>query len=178
MTNDANSPEGIDLSGILHPGEKVLWRGRSVFRVAFEYVYPLEFIGMIFFIGLSFGWLFWTALAGPVWLLWAVFFSVGLWGLLGKHLWRAWRRRQSLYVLTDRRALIVSRGFGRQKVEAYQIAKGTKVQLVEGQPGSVHFATRKWRAMHGYEKRWRTGFDFIEDAAAVHALFRRVQGKA
>lgn len=176
MTNDTRSPEPSGLSAALQPGEKILWQGRPAFRLAFEFTSPLELYGMIFLLALSVGWLRWTDLGGPVWIIWFVFLATGLWGLLGRHLWRAWKRRQSLYVLTDRRALVISGGRGRQKVEAYPIAMGTKVQLVEGQPGSVHFTTRKWRSIRGYEKRWRTGFDFIDDAAAVYALFRRVQG--
>lgn len=169
-----SGPAGWD--GILDPGEDILWQGRPDPGFA---VPPGGLIKALFgavFTGASVVWMMMAAHApGPFWMVGLIFFFAGL-GIIGDALvMPTIRRRNTWYTLTGSRAFIARRLLLRgRRLDSYPIGPDTKLTLVDGALGSVHFAAPTRRS----ETRTGTvpvGFERIPDAREVYALMRQIQ---
>lgn len=105
------------LTGILHPGERLLWSGRSdpsvVFARTDALLIPFSLVWGAFAV-------FWTTTAAasgaPVFFLLfgGLFCLVGFYLVAGRFVVKAHRKRTTLYAVTDRRALTVAGGSTRE----------------------------------------------------------------
>ncbi|WP_116132482.1 aspartate carbamoyltransferase catalytic subunit [Tropicimonas sp. IMCC34043] len=167
---------------ILEPGETVLWQGRPDGRIAWSRFEPRRVLFGTLFTGFAIFWVTTAAMAGagdgamavilPLFGLPFVVIGFRLAG--GDELWRAVLRRHSWYTLTDRRAFIATKMFGRRGLQSWPVTPATILDLEDGPRATIWFAERRPRPGHGKGDR-RVGFVGIEDGAAVLHLMRQVQ---
>jgi hypothetical protein len=170
------STNAADWQGLLDHDEGILWQGRPSGTIRLEFRSPFEPIFFTFFTGFSIFWMHGASKApGHFWMFGLLFFAVGCYNLIGVHFWRAFARSQSHYTLTSKRALIATNILGRRKLTSYPITPGTTLEFVDGKLGSVFFAKEELRGRNG-TTTVPIGFELIEDARAVSALFRKMQG--
>lgn len=162
-------------SGLLDPGERILWQGQPDARIDWRTLRPMKLIfGLSFcLIGL---WVAGATLAGhtapfpeaviPL-VLGLAFAAVGMRAGLGDPLIDGWQRSRTWYTLTDRRILIATELRGRRQLSDMAITAETRLVLEDGTPGSV--------AITGPRKMTLRR---IEDARSVYALLRQVQQEA
>lgn len=182
--------------GLLEPGERVLWAGRP--RPGLGLSGP---DGVFLLMGLVF--LAFAVAAGVqamrpdlpggqgvgvlLGLLAALFGAAGVAFLVGPPLRARARSARIAYVLTNRRAMVLTAG-AEPDLAAYAITPAMRLRLVPGRPGSVFFA-RDVAAGRGGPPRpgggprrpariVEVGFERIDDAEAVFRLMRRLQGAA
>ncbi|MDF3607996.1 aspartate carbamoyltransferase catalytic subunit [Paracoccus sp. DMF-8] len=163
------------LSGMLHKGERIVWQGRPSVRVHLRPYDLLMILFGLFFAGFA---LFWIIVAraqgGSFWQFGLIHFIVGIALIATPLIWQPFVRARSSYVLTDRRAFIVSELplFGR-KTDIYPLRNMTELSLKDGTPGTIWFASRhSWSNTRPIR---RIGFEFIPDAARVFGLINRAQ---
>ena len=165
-----------DWAGILDQGENILWQGRPLPRLRLEFQTPFEPLFFTFFTGFSVFWMVGASRAGGLfWTFGLLFFVVGSYSLIGQHYWKRYLRAHTFYTLTDRRALIATDVWGRRTLKSYPIAKSTMVELADGAPGSVFFATETQTDSDGDRTHSRIGFELVEDCRSVYALIRQIQ---
>lgn len=96
-----------DWRAVLDDGEQLVWQGVPTRRL---FVFRLI---DLFFIPFLLVWVSMPAtilISGPSGIFLALpllFVAVAAWGLIGRFLWDAWRRRGTTYALTDSRAIIL-----------------------------------------------------------------------
>ncbi|MGB0905583.1 MAG: hypothetical protein ACPGVJ_11865, partial [Mangrovicoccus sp.] len=97
-------------------------------------------------------------------------FCVGLGGKIagGDVILDAYRRSNSWYSLTDRRAFIATKLRGKRQLQTFPITDQSALVLEDGTPGSVYFAKSDGKASK------RIGFRQIEEARAVYDMMRQV----
>jgi hypothetical protein len=174
----------------LDPGEGLLWSGApNPARMALSAL-PATVVGVPF-TGFAAFWIF-TAFTmtsksgssppGP-WVLFPLFgipfLVIGL-GMLTAPLWAFLAAARTLYAVTNRRAMIVSRVFS-TSVRSYMHADIHDLQRVEraGGEGDVFFANRDILTRNGGVVRRRIGFLGIPDVRSVEQLIRsRLQQEA
>lgn len=162
--------------GILDEGERILWQGRPDGAVVWK---PAHYVISLFglaFAGFALFWMIMAAQAGGFfWMFGLLHFFVGLALAGGGPFGSAYLRRHSWYTLTDRRAFIASDVpmMGR-RLKSYPIDADSRLELAEGDPGSVYFATRRRRTKNG-SYRVPVGFERIEDARGVYRMIRDIQ---
>ncbi|PHQ99199.1 MAG: aspartate carbamoyltransferase catalytic subunit [Marinosulfonomonas sp.] len=169
--------------GILDEGEDIRWQGRPDGGVAWK----LSNIPAVLF-GLAFSGfaLFWMVMAasagGGMWMFGMIHFAAGIGIGIGPVFWSAYRRRNTWYTLTNKRALIATnlpmRG---RKLKSYPITKETPLEFSTGDPASITCATERRRSKNGsYEVK--IGFERIADGkqvyAQVYAMSREIQKEA
>ncbi|MGI9395166.1 MAG: aspartate carbamoyltransferase catalytic subunit [Boseongicola sp.] len=166
--------------GILDQNEKILWQGRPDSRLVLSALHlPLVLFGMAF-AGFALFWMIIAAFSGGFfWMFGLIHFSVGAGLVVGPPLFSAYRRKQTWYTLTDRRAFIATDlPVTGRKFKSYPIDEDTRLDFVDGDPSSVHFAEAVRR---GKNRTYRVpvGFERIENGREVYRLIRKVQsGKA
>ena len=102
-------------------------------------------------------------------------FLVGAGMVWGAIWWPSFRRRRSWYTLTDRRAFIATDlPIQGRRLQSWPINRGTRLELREGPPDSVFFATRKKRGRNG-TYTVPVGFERIPDGKQVLRLMRDIQ---
>lgn len=164
-----------DLSGILHKGERIIWRGRPSTRVHLRAYDVLMVLFGLFFAGFSLFWIIGArAAGGELWKFGLIHFSVGIAIIGTPFIWQPFVRRRTSYVLTDQRAFIISRlPFIGQKTDSYALRSMTELSLNDSIRGTVWFASRhSWNNSRPVR---RIGFEFIPDAANVFGLINRAQ---
>ncbi len=162
--------------GILDKGEKILWQGRPDGKVALTPA-TIGTLGFgLLFAGFALFWMLMAAQAGGYfWMFGLIHFSVGLSLALIPIYWGSFKRRHSWYTLTSRRAFIASDlPFVGKKLISYSINKNSPLELIEGNPGSVHFAQREKRGKNG-TYTVNVGFERIADSKAVYRMMRDIQ---
>ncbi len=183
-------------SGLLEPGEEILWQGQPDTRMDWRDLFgPFTIFGVIF-IGFS---IFWVAMARSMTgdegfplslfpLFGLPFFAIGLYLLIGHVIADAYFRQNTFYTLTDRTAFIATNGFGKRRLKSYPIAEMPFLELEDGWTGHVLFweevSTRSSRgpAATGHRRRPVTatrrsiGFRHIPEARAVYKMLRDARG--
>ena len=165
--------------GILEPDEEIIWQGSSIARVRNEWSSPFEVL--LYFLFFLFS-LYWMNLAGfgegLFWMAGLLPLSVGAYGLVGIHFWKAFLRRHQFYTLTDRRAFIGKSLHGTRKLRSYPITPETELELNDFQrSGDIYFAKEVRQGEDG-PIITKIGFEQIKDPRQVLALFREVQKNA
>jgi len=165
--------------GILDKGEDILWQGRPNGALVWELKHlPTIAFGMLF-AGFALFWMIMASSAGGgFWMFGLIHFSVGLGVAFGPPFWSAYKRRNSWYTLTNRRAIIATDLLGRgRSLKSYPIDPDTPITYVQGpQFDSVYFATETRRTGRSGRRRNRdVGFDRITDGTEITTLIRQVQ---
>lgn len=185
-----NTPAGWD--GILDDDEEILWQGRPDRALIWpDLISKQTFIGVFFCIVSAF-WLggVWSILdqmgdAGAIGFIFvlfplfgAAFFVVGLYMLGGRLFWDAYARGFTWYTLTSKGAYIATALFGRRGLKHYAFADMDRLDLEDGQPGTIWFSEdiRIYRTrtqngnMRTRTQRTPVGFRRIAEARAVYRM--------
>jgi hypothetical protein len=162
--------------GILDEGEEILWQGRPDGALVLRpQNIPLAVFGLIF-AGFALFWMMMAASAGGLfWSFGLIHFSIGIGLIIGPSLWSAYRRRHSWYTLTNARAFIATDipVLGR-RLKSYPILPGARLELIDGSPPSIIFATENRRGKNG-TYQVPIGYDRISDARDVYKMMREIQ---
>lgn len=162
-------PEGW--SGIMQPGEKILWQGRPISRVNYGRILP-KLAFSAFYTGFSVFWMLGASRAGGVfWMFGLIFFFVGSGMIAQTLLDERMRLRETYFTLSDRAAYIARRHWlkGRQ-LETYRITPALPVTLSgTTEKGDVVFASRTVKTNNGSREE-PIGFLGIAGAPEVFAL--------
>jgi hypothetical protein len=167
-------------------GERLLWSGTPAPGEAASAALPATLIGVPF-TGFAAFWI-WSAWSmapqapGPFkfFPLFGVPFAlIGLGMMLGP-LWAWLRARNTVYALTERRAVIIVNGGG-GGISSYaraDMGELTRIERADGS-GTVFFAIRTSTTSRGFVKNTRVGFIGIPDVRNVERLIREhVLGRA
>lgn len=162
--------------GILDEDERILWQGRPDGQLVLSALHlPLVLFGTAF-AGFALFWMIMAAFAGGFfWMFGLIHFFVGAGLVVGPPLFSAFRRQRTWYTLTDRRAFIATDlPLTGRKFKSYPIDEDTRLDFVDGDPSSVHFAEAVRR---GKNRTYRVpvGFERIEGGREVYRLIRKVQ---
>lgn len=164
-----------DLSGILHKGERIIWRGRPSTRIHLRAYDVLMILFGLFFAGFALFWIIGARAAGAgFWQFGLIHFGVGIAIIATPLIWLPFQRARTSYVLTDQRAFIITElPLIARKTDIYPLRSMTELSLKEGNPGTAWFASRhNWSNSRPVR---RIGFEFIPDAANVFGLINRAQ---
>ena len=167
----------------LEPGERLVWTGAPAtgLRFAFADLGP-SFVGLVFTVFA----IVWTATAaggpGPAFLpvMGLVPLAIGVYLLIGRRFWAAYRRARTAYALTDRRAIIATRHLGR-RLRSFPITPGLQIDFRLGDESTLIFARETDLGQRvGGKGRYRRnvneiGFEYIPDGPHVARLIRRIQ---
>src|SRR2546426_4277893 len=176
-------------NGQLDPGEGVLWCGMpSPSRLALSAI-PAMILGIpftgfaVFWMYMVFSMMSRSHPPGGAWSLFPLFglpfLLIGI-GMLTTPLWAFLAAGRTVYAVTNRRALILSR-IGATRVKSYTHEDIHELQHVEREDGSgdLYFASRLLQSQNGVTRRERIGFLGIPDVRSVEQLIRsRLQEKA
>lgn len=165
--------------GILDADEEILWQGRPDGKVVFKPGNITLFLFGLFFAGFALFWMVMAASAGGFfWAFGLIHFAVGIGMSFGALFWSAYRRRNSWYTLTNRRAFIATEMplVGR-RLKSYPITETTVLDFDSGTPATIHFAEETRRTKNG-TRTVKIGFERIDDGRRVYGLIREVQKAA
>ncbi|WP_138465096.1 hypothetical protein [Poseidonocella sp. HB161398] len=159
-------------SGLLNPGERILWQGQPDSRIDLAAIRPVKLaVGTVFILvggaicGRGLVDLALSSMAGLIPAAFGlVFVALGLRTAVGGPVMDAYERSQSWYTLTSERMLVATSGFGRKRLRDWAIRPETGLVYEEGPPGSVLVSGRS-----------RAGFRRIAEARKVYDLARQVQ---
>ena len=123
--------------------------------------------------------LFWMVLAasagGFFWAFGLIHFSVGIGISFGALFWSAYRRRNTWYTLTNKRAFVASElPLKGRKLKSYPITETTVLEFDNATPATIHFAEETRRGQNG-TSQVKIGFERIADGSTVYRLIRDVQ---
>ncbi len=167
MTNDNIA------SGLLDPGERLIWAGRpNALRYAFRKSTLTFLFGLLFF-GFSLFWVYGaTNQSGlPFALFGAPFVVVGL-GLVLSPLWHFVRGRRAAYLLSDRRAVIDISGFLPKRISV-PLSQVSFVELKSSSSGFGDVIFREIVTSSGEGSSvMRDGFMAVAEADRVERLLR------
>jgi hypothetical protein len=176
----------------LEPGEQLLWSGRPDYQ---RWFYPLDVLLVSFSVLWGGFAIFWETLAlsshtardSVIFPLWGIPFVVmGLYLMVGRFFVRRWRRRRTIYALSDQRAFAITPAWPRGErvtsvwlgsyppVDQRLMSKGRGTLWIGSVPGP-----QKWLAGdYGWPGAQRAAgnaviFSDIPDAAEVYARIRR-----
>jgi hypothetical protein len=174
----------------LGPDEQLLWSGqpRPGVRLRATDVFVIPFSLMWGGFAIFWEWSVVTRAGAPLFaVLWGLpFVLVGLYLMIGRFFWDAYRRSQTYYGISNQRALIVTKGLG-ATVKSLQLRTLTDVTLVTsgGGWGSIQFAAGGSGPAAWFAGSGRPGtqggppaFDMIEAAKAVYDTLRKAQQDA
>lgn len=165
--------------GILDDGEEILWQGQP--DPSFD-LKPRQFGLALFGIMFAGFALFWMIMAarsgGSMWAFGLIHFFVGVALAIGPQLFSAYRRRNTWYTLTDRRAFIATEfAVAGKKLKSFPINQDTRLDFIDETPATIHFAETIQRSKNG-SYRVPVGFERIEDGREVYRLVRDIQSTA
>lgn len=178
----------------LLPGESVVWAGKPdpsiVFHKEDSMLIPFSFLWGGFAI-------FWEASVAGIWghsqrwsfgTLWGIpFVLIGQYIIWGRFIYAAWLKRRTDYAVTNRRVLVVQKGWKRQVASAYVDALPTLVKEVRsGGIGTLRFAEvqsmwsrqRGWGAWNGLSIGGTPTFVDIPEVDSVCSLVSDLREKA
>ncbi|NKX45600.1 hypothetical protein [Roseicyclus persicicus] len=185
--------QGAGWDGLLEPGETILWQGQPVRGLRWRDMIGGRLPIGIFFTLFS---LFWICMAvailseigGPLMVLFPMsglpFLAIGLYMLAGHVVWDAMVRAGTWYTLTDRTAFVATDILGRRRLQSWRLADIESLDLVDGEPGDVLFAssalsypapvaaTRRSRHRMVRDGTTQTGFRRIAEARRVWRMMR------
>lgn len=179
--------------GLLEPGEQILWQGRPGTGIRWAELRSVQsriglFLTLFMLVWLAGGTSMMDGAGDWAWLailvigvIGAVMLAAGLYLLVGRLVWDAWRRRHGWYTLTDRAAFVATDLRGKRSLTRYGIddMRGFKLEQRRNGRGDLWFAQGRFdyttRSSVGAVRRQhveyhRIGFVDIEDAARVYAL--------
>ncbi len=162
--------------GILDADERILWQGRPDWRIVLKALHiPLVLFGTAF-AGFALFWMIMAAFAGGFfWMFGLIHFFVGIGVMIGPPLFSAYRRQHTWYTLTDQRAFVATNlPVTGRKFKSYPIEEDTRLDFVEGDLSSVHFAEAVRRGKNS-TYLVPVGFERIENGREVYQLIRKVQ---
>jgi hypothetical protein len=165
--------------GILDADEDIIWQGRPDSKIAWGASNIFTLIFGLFFAGFALFWMVMASMAGGFfWMFGLIHFTVGIGIAFGTLFYSAYKRRQSWYTLTNKRAFIASNlPLLGKKLKSYPITADPRLEIVEGTPASILFATEMHRTKNG-TTTVKLGFERIENGREVYAKFREVQKAA
>ena len=164
---------------ILEPGEQIIWQGRPDAAVTLKLRNILTLLFGVIFAGFALVWMLLAARAGGwFWMFGLIHFAVGA-GIIWSALFLGpWRRRHTWYTLSDRRAFVATdlpiRG---KRLQSWPITPDASLELIEGPPDTVNFATTLKRGEHS-TYQVAVGFERIPDGKEVYRMLRDVQANA
>jgi len=185
---DVFSPE-------LLPGESIQWSGRPNAKVIFH---PDD--GLMIPFSLMWGGfaIFWLLAASGLWGIWSnhpdrsfqwfgviwgtPFVVVGQYLIWGRFLYARWKKKQTYYAITNRRALIVEHGLRSRKLTAasFETLPMIDKRVRSDGIGSIAFGgpvTNQWRSGKNNPPRPPT-FEDVDGADAVYQIAIRVQDRS
>lgn len=169
-----NVPSGWE--GILDADEVIRWQGRPDGGVTWKAVAISKVLFGLVFSGFALFWMIMASQAGGMfWMFGLIHFSAGIGVAIGPLYWGAYRRRNSWYTLTNKRALIATNmPLQGRKINSYPITTQTPLELEILDMGSIYFATKLRRTENG-SREVKLGFERITDASHVFSLMRDIQ---
>lgn len=188
-TTPDHSGGAVGWDDLLDPGETILWQGRPDPGFALHPIRPVQMgMGVVFMLFS----LFWISMAEGItggmrgagdaiqwfpkfgWL----FFGIGAWNAGLYLIWAHVVRQRTVYSLSNRRAFVATDlpVLGR-RLQSHPLDDGSPVELDDGVPGSVWFATHHVRTKNG-STRQRVGFERIAEARKVYHLIRTSRREA
>lgn len=177
---------------ILEKDEDILWQPPPRAGVDFTHFVSLGFLFGLFFAGFA---VFWMNMAstitgsfrddpfGGIFAFFGIpFLLIGLFMAFGKPFWGAFRRSKTNYTLTTKNAYIASNVLGKRSLHNHPIADMTKLNLVDGTPGTLWFAKKFIQSTSRQSGRRRThtyatpiSFERIDDVRTVYGPMRDIQ---
>jgi hypothetical protein len=170
----------------LSPGERLLWMGRPIGGLRLR-------SSDLFLVPFSLVWggfaLFWEdavlrSNAPLLFRLWGIpFVLVGLYLIVGRFFWDAWRRSRTLYALTDQRAIILGGGVT-QRLRSLALRALPEISFSEERAGrgtitfgspTLPFGRFGWPGWPGTAEMAAPAFESIENARSIHELIRNAQ---
>jgi len=172
-----NAPTGWE--GILDPGENIIWQGRPDGAIILKARNIMSVIFGLFFAGFALFWMVMAASAGGgFWMFGLIHFSVGVGIIFVAAFAGPYKRRNSWYTLTDRRAIIASDlPILGKKLQSWPITAASTLSLIQGPPDTVIFAEKTKRTKNG-SRQVPIGFERIEDGREVYRMMRDIQTNA
>jgi hypothetical protein len=176
---------GDALRAALEPGERLIWSGRPprgfMLRGSDAFAIPFSLVWCAFTV--NWEWSVITQNAPVFFVLWGVpFVAVGLYLIAGRFAVDAWRRSGTVYGVTDRRVLIITRA-RRRDLRSLALEGLTEIGLREGPSGrgtltfghdpfggGRRFAIAGWSTNTG-----PPAFEGIEDPEQVLRMIRDAQ---
>ncbi len=178
----------IDLQPYLHEGEEILWVGQPYTSVTYK-PHPTTLLFMLVWTGFA---VFWTVTAtaagGPFGLFGLPFLAVGVFMLYTATVGGKKRFQNTVYAVTDRRAIILTNGRTTNMTE-YIYARLPSISLedVRGTTGTIRFQSNV--VYHNYRGRYNrrssmtvtegqdTAFVAIDEVQKVYNLIsERISG--
>ena len=176
----------------LLPGERIVWAGRPVpghlFTASDVFLVPFSLLWGGFA-------LFWEAgvlglgpfggggrSAPAFFALWGVpFVLMGLYFIIGRFFYKVWRKRRTIYAVTDRRVLLLTTTFGRRVQAAFlNVLPGISTSVSRDGVGTITFGSGSvidaWYGNTGMElfgwgrSSGTLAFYDVPDAAGVAAM--------
>lgn len=162
--------------GILDTDEAIRWQARPDGAVTWQTVTISKVLFGLVFSGFALFWMIMASQAGGMfWMFGLIHFCVGIGIGIAPLYWNAYRRRNSWYTLTNKRALIATdMPLQGRKIKSYPITKQTPLELEMLDLGSIYFAT-KMRHSKNRSYEVKIGFERITDAGHVFSLMRDIQ---
>ncbi len=179
----------VELSPYLHEGEEILWVGQPYTTAKYR-PNPFTLIFMIFWTGFA---VFWTvgatASGGPFGLFGIPFLLVGFGMLYTLTAGGKKRMQNTVYAVTDRRAIILTNGRTTDMSEyVFSRLPSVSLEKVQGTTGTIRF--RPEVVYHNYQGRYNrrasvtvtesdnAAFVAIDDVQEVYRLIsERISGK-
>lgn len=170
------SPKHDPWASILDPGEDILWQGTPEPGITLTATSIFEALFGLAFAGFALFWMVMAAQAGGgFWAYGLIHFTVGVGLLAHAVLWPRYRRSRTYYSLTDRRAFIATDlPLVGRSLKSYPISKDTQLELIPGDPATVHFATAQVRTKNGFRTK-DIGFERITRGEDVFRMMRDIQ---
>ena len=165
--------------GIFEEGEHILWQGRPDGQIAVRAGNIMGLVFGLFFAGFALFWMIMAFAAGGFfWMFGLLHFTIGVGISVGAVYGSAYKRRHTWYTLTNRNAYIaVDLPLAGKRLMTYAITPGSVLDLDDGNPASVMFATRTRRTKNG-TRDVRVGFERIADGRTVYGLLRKIRKEA
>ncbi|MFL4470255.1 hypothetical protein ACERZ8_10350 [Tateyamaria armeniaca] len=161
-------------TGLLDPGERIIWQGKPSTRVQMEFDSPFAVVFMMFWGGIP----LFMVISEPRTLLLGVpglFLGIALYFFVGQHFWAAFMRSRTFYSLSNTRAFIARATLGGRKLDSYPITEQTTLQLDEGRKRAIWFGTSHGRQMFSNKTENPVGFERLDNQREVYQLLRAVQ---
>ena len=195
ITNKNRSESHAVWEALLDSDERVVWKGHSdgavvwtlfgfflvhlgIFNIVFLLFILYSFYSIWPFSGLPFS-------DPPASIVPYIFapaglfqFALGVYLIVVRTWWPAYQRKRSLYILTNRRAIIMTDiPLLEKKANSYPITRDTILEFESKDPGSIYFSNEPQNTSNPIIQlsTIKTGFERIPDAAQVYYLLRSVQ---